>query len=171
MTTADNSHWVLTLVCQDKPGIVHAISGAIFAARGNITEAHQYTSLDTGRFFMRLQIESSMSREEFESQLAPISIAYQMEWELDHVGRQMKTLVLVSKSGHCLNDLLFRQRAGQLPIEIPAVYSNHPDLADLTEWIMLAFGQPFDGMSPVARYEAFQRFLISEYAAGRRGWG
>ena len=63
MTSTATTHWVLTFVCEDKPGIVHAISGAIVAANGNITESHQYTSLDTGRFFMRLQIESAVPRE------------------------------------------------------------------------------------------------------------
>ena len=53
MTSTATTHWVLTFVCEDKPGIVHAISGAIVAVNGNITESHQYTSLDTGRFFMR----------------------------------------------------------------------------------------------------------------------
>ena len=139
MTTA-NTHWVLTLVCKDQPGIVHAVSGAIVAANGNITESSQFTSDDTGRFFMRLQIESAVSREAFEAQLAPVASKYEMAWELDVVGRKMKTLVLVSKSAHCLNDLLFRQRAGQLPVELPAVFGNHADLAPLAEF----YGIPFE---------------------------
>ena len=113
------THWVLTAVCEDRPGIVHAISGAVLASGGNITESHQYSSLDTDRFFMRLQIESSVSREEFEKQLAPMVEQFKMDWVLDTVGRRVKTLVLVSKAAHCLNDLLFRQRAGQLPAEFP----------------------------------------------------
>ena len=139
MTTA-NTHWVLTLVCDDKPGIVHAISGAIVAANGNITESQQFASEDTGRFFMRLQIESAAPREHFENQLRPVTERYGMEWQLDVVGRKMRTLVLVSKSAHCLNDMLFRQRAGQLPVEIPAVFGNHSDLAELAEF----YGVPFE---------------------------
>ena len=137
--TSATEHWVLTLVCEDRPGIVHAISGAIVAANGNITESHQYTSLDTGRFFMRLQIESGIGRAEFEKAIAPIAATYDMQWVLDTVGRKMKTLVLVSKAAHCLNDMLFRQRAGQLPVEIPAVFGNHADLADLAEFYGVAF--------------------------------
>ena len=140
MTSATTEHWVLTLVCEDRPGIVHAISGAIVAANGNITESHQYTSLDTGRFFMRLQIESSIARAEFEKAIAPIAETFDMHWVLDTVGRPMKTLVLVSKAAHCLNDMLFRQRAGQLPVEIPAVFGNHSDLAELAEF----YGVPFE---------------------------
>jgi len=139
MTTA-NTHWVLTLVCKDQPGIVHAISGAIVAANGNITESSQFTSDDTGRFFMRLQIESAVPREHFVNQIAPVAERYGMTWELDEVGRKMKTLVLVSKSAHCLNDILFRQRAGQLPVELPAVFGNHADLQDLAEF----YGIPFE---------------------------
>ena len=138
--TNSATHWVLTLVCKDQPGIVHAISGAIVAANGNITESSQFASEDTGRFFMRLQIESSVPRADFVSQIEPIAKKYDMTWELDVVGRKMKTLVLVSKSAHCLNDILFRQRAGQLPVEIPAVFGNHSDLAALAEF----YGVPFE---------------------------
>jgi formyltetrahydrofolate deformylase len=63
-----------------------------------------------------------------------------MEWVLDEVGRPMKTLLLVSKSAHCLNDILFRQRAGQLPVEVPAVFGNHGDLASMAEF----YGVPFE---------------------------
>jgi formyltetrahydrofolate deformylase len=137
MTT---THWVLNIVCEDKPGIVHAISGAIVAANGNITESKQFASDDTGRFFMRLQIESAVPREHFVNQIEPVAARYGMEWSLNVVGRPMKTLVLVSKSAHCLNDLLFRQRSGQLPIEVPAVFGNHPDLAPMAEF----YGIPFE---------------------------
>lgn len=137
--TLATEHWVLTLICDDRPGIVHAISGAIVTANGNITESHQYTSLDTGRFFMRLQIESAISRADFEAAIKPIAATYSMQFTLDTVGRKMKTLVLVSKAGHCLNDMLFRQRSGQLPIEIDAVFGNHADLSPLAEFYGVAF--------------------------------
>lgn len=148
MPESPNTHWVLTLVCADSPGIVHAITGAIVAANGNITESHQFTSDDTGRFFMRLQIESAVSREQFEKQLAPVTERFKMNWVLDEVGRKMRTLVLVSKSAHCLNDLLFRQRAGQLPAEFPTVFSNHPDLQELANF----YGINFENM-PVTSHE------------------
>ena len=138
--TNNATHWVLTLVCTDKPGIVHAVSGAIVAANGNITESQQFSSDDTGTFFMRLQIESNATREALEAELAPVIERYSMQHTLDVVGRKLKTLVLVSKSAHCLNDILFRQRAGQLPIEIPAVFGNHGDLAELATF----YGLPFE---------------------------
>ena len=134
------THWVLTIVCADKPGIVHAISGAIVEASGNITESQQFSSEDTGTFFMRLQVESNAERADFEAAIAQIAERYAMAWELDVVGRPLRTLVLVSTAAHCLNDLLFRQRAGQLPIEIPLVLSNHPILEDLAAF----YGVPFE---------------------------
>jgi formyltetrahydrofolate deformylase len=133
------THWVLTLVCEDRPGIVHAISGAIVQAQGNITESHQFTSEDTGRFFMRLQIESPATQEALESKIAPVTKEFAMTWELDVVGRKMRTLVLVSKSAHCLNDMLFRQRSGQLPIVVPKVLSNHDSLSDLASFYGIDF--------------------------------
>ncbi|MEY4451414.1 MAG: hypothetical protein RLZZ380_535 [Actinomycetota bacterium] len=137
--TEKASHWVLTLICEDQPGIVHAISGAVVAARGNITESSQFSSEGSGRFFMRLQIEADTTRSAFEAELAPVIEKYSMTWELDEVGRPLKTLVLVSKSAHCLNDILFRQRSGQLPVEIPAVFGNHSDLASLAEFYSIPF--------------------------------
>ncbi len=131
---------MLTLVCADRPGIVHAISSAIVKASGNITESQQFSSDDTGTFFMRLQVESAENRSLFEAALAPVTARYDMTWKLDVVGRPVRTLVLVSKAAHCLNDLLFRERAGQLPVELPLVLSNHRDLAGLAEF----YGVPFE---------------------------
>ena len=131
---APTTHWTLTLVCDDAPGIVHAISGAVVEAGGNITESAQFSSHDTGTFFMRLQVEAPGERAAFESRLAPVVERYGMQHELDVVGRPTRTLVLASKAAHCLNDLLFRQRAGQLPVEIPLVLANHPDLGELAEF-------------------------------------
>ena len=139
MTKAPLTHWVLTLICKDRPGIVHAISGAIVEAKGNITESHQYTSDDTGRFFMRLQIESPISKTEFEEKILPITKEFEMTWQLDVVGRKMKTAVLVSKAAHCLNDMLFRQRSGQLPILILKVLSNHDTLAEMAQFYGVEF--------------------------------
>ncbi len=137
---SDSTHWIVTLVCRDQPGIVHAITGAIVEAAGNITESQQFSSDDTGTFFMRLQVESGASRQAFETALAPVTERYGMTWRLDVVGRPLRTLVLVSTAAHCLNDLLFRQRAGQLPIELPLVLANHPDLAELAAF----YGVPFE---------------------------
>ncbi|HEY7853797.1 MAG TPA: formyltetrahydrofolate deformylase [Aquiluna sp.] len=153
----NKEHWVLTFICPDRPGIVHAISGAVVQAGGNITESQQYTSEDTGRFFMRLQIEADITKADFEKSFESIALDYQMEYVLDFVGRNMKTLVLVSKAGHALNDLMFRQRSGSLPIEISKVFGNHPDLAPLAEF----FGVDFEhhAISNDSEKQAFENKL------------
>jgi formyltetrahydrofolate deformylase len=138
--TSTKEHWVLTFVCPDEKGIVHAITGAVVEIGGNITESQQYTSLDTGRFFMRLQIEADTSKEAFGRQFEGIAAKFGMTYVLDFVGRKMRTIILVSKAGHTLNDLLYRQRAGQLPIDVPMVFANHADLEDMAEF----FGVPFE---------------------------
>ncbi|NQX12046.1 formyltetrahydrofolate deformylase [Microbacteriaceae bacterium VKM Ac-2855] len=147
------NHWTLTFACPDLPGIVHAVSGAVVQARGNITESQQFSSADTGRFFMRLQVQSSARREDFEAALLPITEKYGMTWNLDVVGRPLRTLVLASTAAHCVNDLLFRQRAGQLAIEIPMVLSNHGSLRDLAEF----YGVPFESR-PVVSAESKRAF-------------
>ncbi len=133
------THFVLTLVCEDRPGVVHAISGAIVQAQGNITESHQFTSEDTGRFFMRLQIESPSNQAEFEAKITPVTKEFSMIWQLDVVDRKMKTLVLASRAAHCLNDMLFRQRSGQLPIVISKVLANHDNLSELAAFYGIEF--------------------------------
>lgn len=145
--SAETRHWVLTLVCRDQPGIVHAISGAIVEAGGNITESQQFASVDTGRFFMRLQVEAATDNETFEATLRPVTKRYDMVWQLDVVGRPLRTLLLVSTAGHCLNDLLFRHRAGQLPVELPLVLSNHRELAGLAKF----YGVPFEAHPVTSR--------------------
>ena len=137
MTTKE--HWVLTFVCPDRPGIVHAISGAVVEIGGNITESKQYTSTDTGRFFMRLQIEADITKSAFEKQFEKIAAEFSMEYVLDFVGRPMRTVVLVSKAGHCLNDLLYRQHSGLLPIEIPRIFGNHPELSTIAGFYGIEF--------------------------------
>ncbi|MFB2596866.1 formyltetrahydrofolate deformylase [Herbiconiux sp. P17] len=153
-----HNHWVLTFVCADLPGIVHAVSGAVVASGGNITESQQFSSADTGRFFMRLQVESEASRGEFEAALAPVVERYDMTWRLDVVGRPLRTLVLVSTAAHCLNDLLFRQRAGQLPVQIPLVLSNHGSLRDLAGF----YDVPFESLpvTDAASKAAFEQRVI-----------
>ena len=155
---ATPTHWIVTLVCEDRPGIVHAISGSIVQAKGNITESQQFSSDDTGTFFMRLQVESAVSRTDFEAALLPVMERYRMRWQLDVVGRPMRTLVLVSTAAHALNDLLFRQRAGQLAMDLPLILGNHPDLGELAAF----YGVPFES-HPVTgpdQKAAFERRVL-----------
>jgi len=95
--------------------------------------------MDTGRFFMRLQIEADITKANFEKQFENIAETFQMQYVLDHVDRPMRTLVLVTKADHCLNDLLYRKRAGQLPISIPKVFGNSEELKELASFFGVDF--------------------------------
>ncbi|UOQ61887.1 formyltetrahydrofolate deformylase [Leucobacter rhizosphaerae] len=143
LPATDDTQWVLTLSCIDGPGIVHAISGAVVAAGGNIAESQQFASADTGRFFMRLQVEAIAQPESFQERftgsLAPVTERYHMTWRLDTVGRPVRTLILGSTATHCVNDLLYRRRGGQLPIEVPLVLSNHDTMRDIAEFYDVPF--------------------------------
>lgn len=132
--------WVLSLGCADRPGIVHAVTGAVVAAQGNITELQQFSSADTGRFFLRLQVETPVSEQRLTECMAPVAAELGATWRVDPVGRKVRTLVLATKAAHCLNDLLFRQRSGWLPVEVPLVLANHPDLNALADF----YGVPFE---------------------------
>ena len=156
-------HWILTLVCEDRPGIVHAVTGAVVEAAGNVTELQQFSSADTGRFFMRLQVETEVGRAAFEEALRPVTERYRMEWRLDEVGRPLRTLVLVSRAGHCLADLLFRQREGQLTIDVPTVLGNHPDLGGLATFYGVPFeSQPVRDADEKAAFESRVLELVDE---------
>ena len=152
-------HWVLSLSCADRPGIVHAVSGAVVDAGGNITESQQFTSGDTGRFFMRLQVQAAVSRDDLAAHLTQTADRFGITWRLDVVGRPLRTLVLVSTAGHCLSDLLFHQRSGDLPVHVPLVLGNHPELGDLAGF----YGVPFEA-HPTAGPDdkaAFERRLLA----------
>jgi len=137
--TSAPSHWVLTLSCPDRPGIVHAVAGLLAEHGGNITESQQFGDPLSGLFFMRVQVESAFPRAELEEAMRDVAERFSMTWELDLVGRPVRTLVMGSTAAHCLNDLAFRQRSEKLPIEIVAVVSNHTALADLAKF----YGIPF----------------------------
>jgi formyltetrahydrofolate deformylase len=148
-------HWIVTIVCDDQPGIVHAVTGAIVQAEGNITELQQFSSLGSGRFFVRLQTETHANRDQLLDALTPVIGHYGMQCRVDLVGRPVRTLVLVSKAAHCLNDLLFRQRSGHLPIEIPLVLGNHSDLAELAAFYDVPFeSRPVTSPDEKAAFEA-----------------
>lgn len=151
-------HFVVTFVCDDKPGIVHAVSGAIVEASGNITESQQFSSEDTGRFFMRLQVETSADYDAFHAALSPVIERYGMTAEINTVGRPLRTLVLASRAGHCLTDLLVRQRDGHLTITIPQVLSNHDELQPVADF----YGVPFRSLpiTDAASKEAFEAEVL-----------
>ena len=137
--TPDPTHWVLALSCPDRPGIVHAVSGVLAEHGGNITESQQYGDPETDRFFMRVQVRTLAEPGVLRAAVAELADRFDMTWTLDVVGRPIRTLVLVSKAAHCLNDLLFRQRSEGLEIDVVGVVGNHTDLATLAAF----YDKPF----------------------------
>lgn len=130
-----NSAFILTLSCPDRRGIVHAVSGFLLERGGNIEEAAQYNDHDTGLFFMRVQFafDSSnlMDPATLRIQLDAFSAPFSMQWKLHDTRQLMPTVLMVSKEGHCLNDLLFRCKSGLLPIDVRAIVSNHREFYQL----------------------------------------
>ncbi|QGF25018.1 formyltetrahydrofolate deformylase [Raineyella fluvialis] len=135
--TADQ--WVVTLSCKDRPGIVHKVSGAVVGADGNITELQQFSSQDTGNFFIRLQFATALPQSAIVGQLAPVADELGATWQIDVVGRPLRTLILASKAGHCVQDLLFRTHADQLSVHVPLVLSNHENLRELSDFYHVPF--------------------------------
>ena len=113
---------------------------------------------------MRVQVESEAGREAMVALFSPVFEQYGMDWTLDEVGRPLRTLVLVSKAGHCLGDLLYRRRAGQLTIDVPVVLGNHPDLAGLAELYDVPFEwMPVTTADEKVAFEARVRELVAEH--------
>ena len=158
--------FVLTLSCANTRGIVHAVSGALLQVHADITESQQYDSPDTGTFFMRVEFRTPADRTAVDAALAPVGERFDMHLQLWSAALRTRTLVMCSKDGHTLNDLLFQQRTGTLPVEIPVVVSNHLDLQPLASF----YGVPFihipvstTGTQTKAAAEARLRELIDEF--------
>ncbi len=124
---------VLTLSCPDRVGIVHAVTGVLCEHGGNITEAAQYNDQATHRFFMRVEFGLPQASDEtaLRQGINALGEQLQMHWQLHAAERSMRAILMVSKLGHCLNDLLFRWRSALLPLDIRAVVSNHRDFYQL----------------------------------------
>jgi formyltetrahydrofolate deformylase len=132
---------VLTLLCPDRPGIVHAVSGLLVQHDGNILESQQFNDRAEDRFFLRVRfsVDGPATLQSLREAFAPVSERFAMTWELWEAAAPYRTLILVSKQSHCLNDLLFRTSSGSLQIEVPAVVSNHPDAGEMAA----SYGVPF----------------------------
>jgi len=155
---------VVTFICADGPGIVHALTGAIVAAQGNITESQQYSSPDTGRFFMRIEVDHPTSPGELEEALAPVAARFTGRVRRYDSARLIRALVLASRAPHCVDALLSHARAGSLPITTPLVLANHDDLAPLASFYGVAFEhQAISGASAKQAFEQRIRAAIAEH--------
>jgi formyltetrahydrofolate deformylase len=158
------SRFVLTLACPDRMGIVAAVSTFLAARRCNIIDSAQFGDEESRRFFTRIcfAADPSLGEAAFAAEFASTAADFGMEWALHDVAVKTRMAVLVSRHGHCLNDLLFRVRTGALPVEVPAVVSNHRDF----EQLVTSHDIPFHHVpiEPSGRHE--QR-LLEILEAGR----
>ena len=126
----------LLIACPDRPGIVAAVSGFLFERGANIVSSHQYsTDPAGGRFFLRTEffLEPTVDRDSFQASVEEeVGTRFGMDWEIRWWGQRRRIAILVSRSDHCLLDLLWRWRRGELEADIAAVISNHPDLREET---------------------------------------
>ncbi|WP_370339125.1 formyltetrahydrofolate deformylase [Parvularcula marina] len=121
-------HHILTLSCPDRPGLTSAVTQRLFQHRGNVVEAQQFGDAETGRFFMRIVADfaDEAAELEFRQDFSGLAGTYDMEWSLRQADERRRVLILVSKFDHCLSDLLYRHRIGELPMDIVGIVSNHP---------------------------------------------
>ncbi len=151
--------YVLTIICPDRPGIVHAVTGFLVQHGGNILESQQFDDLDEDRFFMRVFFVAPppAGLEQLRTDFVAVAEGFSMQWELWDAAAPYRTLILVSKFSHCLNDLLFRWRNGAVQIDVAGVVSNHPDL----EPLVASYDVPFHHVpvTPDTKAEAEARLF------------
>ena len=127
--------YILTITCPDQVGIVAAVSSTLATHAGNIIESSQFSDTESDRFFMRLVFDlEERAAPALLAQFTPLAQNFRMDWRLYDPRQQLRLLILVSKADHCLNDLLYRHRTGDLPVHITAIVSNHDALAPLAQW-------------------------------------
>ncbi len=127
---------ILALSCKDRPGIVARVTGYLAQAGGNIIEAQQFNDRAQDKFFMRVAFDpSAADREDIREGFGPIAHEYGMAWSMQRRDRPRRVLLMVSKFDHCLADLLYRRRIGEIAMDVVAIVSNHPRDAINSEMI------------------------------------
>jgi formyltetrahydrofolate deformylase len=139
---AGGTEFVLILSCPDRPGIVHAVAAYLHEAGCNILDSQQFADRIAARFFMRVHVEAAVADggTALRAGFGPVAGEFGMDWDLHDLAVRPRVLVMVSREGHCLNDLLYRRSTQSLAIDVPLVVGNHPDLGPLA----LAHGVPFE---------------------------
>lgn len=157
----NQANYILKLSCPDGPGIVHAVTGVLVATGSNIVSSAQYGDADHRRFFMRIAFESPTALDALQQAFAPLAAERGMDWQLVDASRKARVLILVSKYGHCLNDILFRVATAHLPIELVAIASNHRDFYQLAASHDIPFHH-FPLANATAEQKAAQERKLSE---------
>ena len=153
----------LTISCPDRAGIIAAVSGFIAQHGGFIVEASYHTDQESQRFFMRQEIRADslpFDVEELRNRFAEVAQNFGMDWQVSDSARKKRLVLLVSKQDHCLDDLLYRWRSGELQADIPCVISNHEDLRSFVEW----HGIPFHYVNIPSHKEPAKAAAFAEIA-------
>lgn len=151
--------YVLTFSCPDRKGIVHAVSGVLATQGCNILDSAQFSDQSVRRFFMRVSFsapDADIAR--LKAELQGIGENFEMSWQLHDCRIKPRLLIMVSKAGHCLNDLLFRYATGTLNVEIPLIVSNHPDFSRLAA----SYDIPFHHLPVTAETKSRQEAALLE---------
>lgn len=117
---------LLTLSCHDRPGVVSVVTQRLFAGGGNIVEAQQFNDALNDRFFMRIVFDGTLDAAAWRASFEAIAQDYGFDWQVRAVDRPRRVMLMVSRFDHCLGDLLYRYRLGELPMEVVAIVGNHP---------------------------------------------
>ena len=160
-----NHAYILTLSCPDRTGIVHAVSGFLLAQGANIEEAAQYNDQATGLFFMRVRFACAQAGDALRAEIAPLAQSFSMRWSLHDAAQPMRTVIMVSREGHCLNDLLFRCHSGLLALDVRAIISNHRDFYQLAASYNIPFHHIPVSADSKAQAEARQLEIIEAEGA------
>ena len=164
--------YILSITCPDRVGIVAAVSGLIAAQNGSVLEAAQHGDLATGRFFLRIEIVADslrpgFGRDELAAAFAPVADEFRMEWNLTDTDVPKRVVLFASKEDHCVADLLYRWRSGEIECEIPCVISNHEDLRGMVEWHGVAFEcipVPGDASAKAEAFDRIERLVAQKRA-------
>jgi formyltetrahydrofolate deformylase len=149
--------YTLTVSCADQPGLIAAVTGCIAETGGNILNLAQYTATDIGMFFCRVSFAGvdSFTEDAFTTAFTRLGTEFKMDWHFFNNSRKKKVAVLVSKTSHCLYEILLKHADGELDCEIPVIISNHPDLAH----IATSFHIPFYQVDVAKGKEAYEKDL------------
>ena len=119
-------NYILKFSCTDRPGLVAKVAGLLFQNGGNILDAQQFNDQETGQFFMRVAFELQLDIQSLQEKFKPLEQEHGMVWHMRSAKHKQRVLLLVSKFDHCLGDLLYRTRIGELKMDVVGVVSNHP---------------------------------------------
>ena len=161
-----SNDFILTLSCPDRTGIVYNVSGLLLKRLGNIIDAQQFGDAETGRFFLRVHfaLPEGTTIDPLEKDFEELATQFQMQWNIYDAQRKARLLILVSKQGHCLNDLLFRVHSKQLHAEVVGIVSNHRDFESMAQ----ANGVPFHYLPVTPDTKAQQEAQILAIAEQER---